>query len=261
MERLKTGIPGLDQVLKGGIPRHSTLLIVGPYGSGKTVLCQNIFFNFNRDSGLNVLYLSTISEPQNKLVRYQQQFSFFNFETFMDSVIYQDIGSIIRTKGIKRTLEIIDELVEQLQPALLAIDSLNAITALFSSDSEFREFILDLNTKISLWPCTVFLVGEYGEEEINRRPESAIADGIIYLYTSERKRFLRILKMRGTNYEAGEHIFQISGEGVSVFPQLTPSFNNLTCLKRTTDSTDRDFRGRRNFRRRLKGKALKTTRR
>jgi len=232
VERLETGIPGLDQVLQGGIPRYSTILIAGSPGSGKTILCQNIIFNFNKATGLNVLYLSTISEPQIKVIRYQQQFSFFNSEAFMDSVIYQDIGSIIRTKGIMQTLEVIDELVKQLQPALIAIDSIKAITDMVSSDSQFREFVSDLNVKLSLWDCTVFLVGEYSEEEIIKRPESAIVDGIIYLYGLEerkfQKRFLRILKMRGTSYEQGEHFLKISQEGINVFPRLNLAVDRQT---------------------------------
>ena len=229
MERLKTGIRGLDQVLQGGIPRYSTILIAGSPGSGKTILSQNILFNYNRASGLNVLYLSTISEPQFKVIRFQQEFSFFNSEAFMDTVIYQDIGSIIRTKGIKQTLEIVDELVQQLQPALIAIDSIKAIADMLPSALAFREFISDLNIKLSLWECTVLLVGEYNEEEISRRPESAVVDGIIYLYGAEekkfQKRYLRILKMRGTSYEAGEHLLKISQEGVNIFPRLNPLFS------------------------------------
>jgi circadian clock protein KaiC len=232
VERLETGIPGLDQVLQDGIPRYSTILIAGSPGSGKTILCQNILFNFNKATGLNVLYLSTISEPQIKVINYQQQFSFFNAEAFMDSVIYQDIGSIIRTKGVKQALEVIDELVKQLQPALVAIDSIKAIADIFSTESEFREFVSDLNVKLSFWECTVLLIGEYYEEEIIKRPESAIVDGIIYLYGSEerkfQKRYLRILKMRGTNYEAGEHTLKISEEGVDIFPRLNPVVSRQT---------------------------------
>ena len=257
LERLETKIFGLDRVLKGGIPRYSTVLIAGPYGSGKTVLCQNIFFNFNRATGQNVLYLNVVFEPQDKFLCYQQQFSFFDGDAFMDSVIFQDIGSIIKARGIIRTMEIIDELVAQLEPALLAIDSLQALSALLPSEREFRDFIFNLNMRLSGWPCTVFLVGEYVEEEINARPEAAIADGIIYLYTSEQKRFLRILKMRGTNYEPGEHLFQISAEGVLLFPQLTPSLDNLTWLKNPAASGNRNLRNGRNARRRLKEKALK----
>ncbi|HAA34385.1 MAG TPA: circadian clock protein KaiC, partial [Firmicutes bacterium] len=85
----------------------------------------------------------------------------------MDTVIYQDIGSIIRTKGIRQTLEIVDELVQQLQPALIAIDSIKAIADMLPSALAFREFISDLNIKLSLWECTVLLVGEYNEEEIS----------------------------------------------------------------------------------------------
>lgn len=91
---------------------------------------------------------------------------------------------------------------------------------------EFREFILDLSVRLTTWGCTTILLGEYSEQDIEIRPESAIADGIIYLYGTEekrqQKRYLRILKMRGTNHFNGEAAFKISSTGISVFPRLKP---------------------------------------
>jgi len=91
---------------------------------------------------------------------------------------------------------------------------------------EFREFVLDLSIRLATWDCTALFLGEYSEDDIEIRPETAIADGIIYLSGAEEKRFqkryLRILKMRGTKNTGGENIFTISHKGIEVFPRLNP---------------------------------------
>jgi circadian clock protein KaiC len=221
IEKIITGIPGLDQILQGGIPRFSTLLIAGKPGTGKTILTQNILFNNAKDH--KVLYITTLSEPQIKVLRYQQQFAFFDKSMFMDSVIFRDLGSTIRQKGVVEALSAIDALVREHQPALLAIDSFKAIGDILATPNDFRNFIADLTIRLSVWECTALLVGEYAEDRLENQPEAAIVDGIMYLYGTEerkrQKRYLRILKMRGTDYIAGEHDLHISGSGVEVYPR------------------------------------------
>ena len=221
IEKIITGIPGLDQILQGGIPRFSTLLIAGKPGTGKTILTQNILFNNAGDQ--KVLYITTHSEPQIKVLRYQQQFAFFDSSKVMDSVIFRDLGSTIRQKGVLEALSAIDALVREHQPALLAIDSFKAIGDILATPNDFRNFIADLTIRLSVWECTALLVGEYAEDSLENQPEAAIVDGIMCLSGTEerkrQKRYLRVLKMRGTDYIAGEHDLHISGSGVEVYPR------------------------------------------
>ncbi len=224
MNKIKTDIAGLDQIL-GGIPEFATVLISGAPGSGKTILAQNILFNISAAGG-TVLYLSTVTEPQVKVLRYQQQYAFFNADHFMEKVIYQDIGGIIRKSGQREALQKIEELVREHNPVLVAVDSLKAIADYLSSPYDFREFVLELNLNLSLWGCTALLLGEYLEEELMSRPEAAIVDGIIYLRGAEerkhQKRFLRVLKMRGTDFIPGDHALFISDHGIEIYPRFKP---------------------------------------
>lgn len=226
MERVKTFVPGLDEVLHGGIPEYATVLLTGMPGTGKTIMCQNIMFNVSKNTGRKVLYFSTISEPQIKVLRYQQQFSFFDPGSFMRNVIYQDTSAVIRRDGYDEIIQMINDLVREHQPVLVAIDSLKAIADRLASPREFSEFISDLGLHLSMWGCTVLLLGEYLEEELLGRPEATIADGIVYLYGTEekkqQKRFLRVLKMRGTDFAPGEHTMVINAGGVEIFPRLNP---------------------------------------
>lgn len=84
---------------------------------------------------------------------------------------------------------------------------------------------------MSIWEVTVFLIGEYEEKELTFLSEFAVADGIFYLYGQQEKRFqkryLRILKMRGTDFEHGEHLFQITSSGIEVYPRIKPQGKEL----------------------------------
>lgn len=226
MKRVATGIQGLDEVLFGGLPELSNILIGGAPGTGKTILCQNILFNINKATERNVVYFSTVAESQLKILRYQQQFSFFDTNTFMESVIFQDLGDLIKGKGIEEGISAIKEVILKYSPLVIAIDSFKAIADLMPSEESFRRFITELSTHLSIWECTALLIGEYQEDELKKRQEAAVVDGIIYLYGTEeqkhQRRYLRILKLRGSNQVPGEHIFQISAQGVGVFPRTMP---------------------------------------
>lgn len=225
MERIPTGIEGLDRILQGGIPRYASVLVAGRPGTGKTILTQHMLFHNARPDHKSI-YFSTLSEPQIKVLLFQQQFEFFKPEKFLESVIFHDLGSTLRNEGAAGALRAMDALVQQHRPALVAVDSIRAFLDFLPTPDRFREFISDLAVRLPAWECTTLLVGEYVEEEIQSRPEAAIVDGIFYLYGTEerkhQKRYLRILKMRGTDYAAGENLFKITRQGVQVYPRLNP---------------------------------------
>ena len=87
MDRITSGIESLDYVLHGGIPAASSVLIVGNPGTGKTILVNQIVFN-NASADNKVLYFATMSEPQVKIMKFQQEFSYFDINKFQQSVIY-----------------------------------------------------------------------------------------------------------------------------------------------------------------------------
>ncbi|HBF40120.1 MAG TPA: circadian clock protein KaiC [Firmicutes bacterium] len=228
MNRISTGIATLDKMLQGGFPEGSLVLLVGRPGSGKTIFVHQMMFH-NATLDAKVLYLTTLAEPQIKVMKFQQEFSFFDPGKFQSSVIYQDLGYTLRKYGTVKALTTVDELIQKYQPRLLVIDTVKTIADMAASFQEFREFVLDISVRVATWGCTALFLGEYSEEDIEMRPESAIADGIVYLSGMEdkkqQKRYLRILKMRGTAYDGGEIFFKITYNGIEVFPRLNPDLS------------------------------------
>lgn len=225
LERVTTGIAALDDILEGGIPRYSIVFIAGLPGSGKTILCEQALFA-NAGSLGSVLYLSTLSEPVIKMLRFAQRFSFFKSELLGKSVIYGDLGAALRKDGPDGFLEHLGNLIEEHRPELVVIDSFKVLRDEFPDDKGFRKFASSVMGTLSTWEVTALLVGEYAEEEIRQQPEFAIADGIIYMYgteeTSHQKRYLRVMKMRGTAVFAGEHSYEIRENGITVYPRMNP---------------------------------------
>lgn len=230
MDKLKTGIKNLDHILDGGIPVYSLNIVSGSPGSGKTIFVQNIIFN-NARAGLKSLYLTTVAESQFKMVRHLQDFAFFSDDLLGDKVIYGDLGTVLRNQGTDKGLGYLTEMIRQHRPDIVAIDSFKAIREFFSDERAFKTFVFDLAATLSIWEITVFLIGEYEEQELTHLSEFAVTDGIFHLYGQEEKRFqkryLRILKMRGTSFEPGEHLFQISHAGIEVYPRMRPEGKEL----------------------------------
>jgi circadian clock protein KaiC len=220
---VSTGVPNLNSILGGGIPRYSVNIIAGPSGSGKTILTQQIMFRNCRED-VRGIFFTTLSEPAFKMIRYQQQFSFFDLDRLNQNIYFIDIGQILRSKSLDETLRVINQHVEEIGAQFITIDSFKAVYELVGTRQDERRFGYDLAVSLATWTCTSFLVGEYTETEINNEPIFAVADGIFYL-TNPRQgmqnvRRINISKMRGMDYFTGDHPFTISTNGITVYPRI-----------------------------------------
>lgn len=224
-DRISTGVERLDEIMGGGIPRYSTVFVAGLPGTGKTILGQQALFANGR-RGRTGLYLSTISEPPIKVLRFLQGFAFFDPALFGQKIIYGDLGTPLRAGGPTQLMDALAHMVREHGPELIVIDSFKALRDTIPDLLAFREFTNDVAIHLAAWEVTALLAGEYSDEDVRSGPEFAIADGILYLYGTEeaekQKRFLRIMKMRGTSYFAGEHYFDITPDGITLYPRMAP---------------------------------------
>jgi circadian clock protein KaiC len=222
-DRVSSGSERLDSILGGGLPRNGINLIMGLPGSGKTILAQQYAFH-NATQDRPVMYLSTVSEPLEKILRYGQTLSFFDRGTIGTAVLYEDLGGILNEKGLSGALDRISELLKERRPGMIIIDSFKALHPYAHRDEDFRRLLHDLAGRLSAFPATSFWVGEYDYHEIAGSAEFAVADAILCLSmerAGEREmRVLQVIKLRGSDFLSGRHAYRLSGHGLEVFPRL-----------------------------------------
>jgi circadian clock protein KaiC len=221
--RLTSGSQRLDAILDGGFPDHAINLVAGPPGSGKTILAQQYTF-WNATPERPAVYLTTVSEPLEKVLRYGQTLAFFDAEAVGRTVLYEDLGELLGAQGLQGVLDRVDRLVKEQRPGILVIDSFEALHPYAADDGEFRRFLHTLSGRLSAFPVTSIWVGEYGEAELSSAPEFAVADAIVSLSSvtagQRELRTLQVLKLRGSQFLSGKHAYRLSEEGVEVFPRL-----------------------------------------
>jgi circadian clock protein KaiC len=225
-ERFSSGDRHVDAVLGGGLPANALNMIIGLPGSGKTILAEQFMFH-NASAQRPGVYLSTVSEPLEKIVRYGERLAFFDARAIGTSVFFDDLGQTLNDGGLDDVLAYLRALITERQPGVIAIDSFKALSAYAANRQSFRHFLHELAGILTALPTTTFWVGEYSREEIASAPEFAVADAIISLSTrreAERAiRHLEVLKLRGSGFMSGEHAYRIAHDGLHVFPRLAES--------------------------------------
>ena len=226
IRQLASGVPGLDDVLGGGIPEFSLNLVAGGPGSGKTTLGHQIMF-----AGANpkrkALYFSIVGEPPLKMLRYQQQFSFFDTAKLMDSIRFVSLGDEAVSGGLAKVLQIIIAEVKKTEPGIVVVDSFRSVVrrtlAEVQGEFELESFMQQLALFLTSWEATTFLLGEYRDNE-DDNTIFTVADSVLRLYQSIDRnsvvRKLQVMKIRGQGQIPGLHTARISSDGYSVFPRL-----------------------------------------
>lgn len=237
IKRLATGVPGLDEVLGGGLPEFSFTLIAGPPGCGKTTLAHQIMFAL-ATVRQPALYFSVLGEPPLKMLRYQQQFAFFDSRRINESIHFIDLADEIAGGDLDRVLQRIAAEVEKRGPGFVFVDSFRSVV-LASNEADqphnhLQQFVQRLSMLMTSWQATSFLVGEYtGETEAS--PVFTVADGLISLRQSVQRnsmvRKLEVVKMRGQPTLAGLHTLRISAAGITVFAPADAAVGSNTEMK------------------------------
>jgi circadian clock protein KaiC len=233
IERIESGHARLDTLLGGGLPTYGINLIIGHPGTGKTILAEQYLFHNARPDRPGI-YLSTMSEPFDKILRYGQALSFFDTDAIGTSVFYDDLGEVVNRDGLPGVIKQIDELLKEQQPSFVVIDSFKALRSFASDEAEFRRFLHDLAGRLTAIAASTFWIGEYDRNQAADAPEFAVADAIIALHvnrTAERElRVLQVLKLRGSGSRTGEHAYRIGPDGLDVYPRLADDIDPETYI-------------------------------
>jgi len=223
INRLATGVPGLDEVLGGGLPEFSFNLIAGPPGCGKTTLAHQMMFALATPER-PALFFTVLGEPPLKMLRYQQQFDFFDSEAINQSIRYINLADDTLAGDLDEVLRRIVSEVEMHSPSLVFVDSFRSVVLASQTqdnpNNNLPQFIQQLGMLMTTWQATTFLIGEYFTET-DTNPIFTVADGLIWLRQSvERNSMVRkmeIMKMRGQPTLPGLHTFRVTTAGIKVF--------------------------------------------
>ena len=175
------------------------------------------------------VYFSIIGEPPIKMLRYQQQYAFFDAAKVGDgSVRFIHLGQQALDGGMAKVLEAIVQEVEKSNPAIVVVDSFRAmvrstLAAGPGGEMELTDFMQRLALALTSYEATTFLLGEYADGE-HDSAVFTVADGLFWLYQAVDRnsvvRKLQVMKMRGQGQIPGLHTARITDAGFSVFPRL-----------------------------------------
>ncbi|MDZ4047007.1 MAG: ATPase domain-containing protein [Pseudoxanthomonas sp.] len=223
IRRLATGVPGFDDILGGGLPEFSFNLLAGPPGCGKTTLAHQIMFGLATPQR-PAIYFTVLGEPPLKMLRYQQQFDFFDEGAIDHSIRFINLSEDTLAGNLDKVLKRIIAEVTDFNPSLVFVDSFRSVV-LAGQDSatpegSLQQFVQRLGMAMTSWQATTFLIGEYFSE-VDANPVFTVSDGLIWLRQSvERNSMVRkieVKKMRGQATAPGLHTFRISNAGVEIF--------------------------------------------
>ena len=235
LRKLPTGVRGLDEILGGGIPEYSFNIIAGPPGGGKTTLAHQIIFA-NATQEKPALYFTVLGEPALKMLRYQQQYTFFDQSKVGKAIRFINLSDVVLEKDLEAVLQYIIKEVTALNPGIVVVDSFRTVVrkaVATNAELEMQSFIQRLAQFLTSWQATTFLVGEYVQEEMRDNPIFTVADGLLWLSQVAQRnsvvRKLQILKLRGQGSTPGLHTIRITQAGLQTY-----SLEFLSQVKRPT---------------------------
>ena len=225
IEQLPTGVAGLDEVLGGGLPEFSFNLIAGGPGCGKTTLAHQMMFAM-ATTERPALYITILGEPPIKMLRYQQQYSFFDHARVPSHIRFLHLGGELLDSGLESVLASIIKEVEGMNPGYVFVDSFRSLARKSQEHGQMdmHSFVQRLALHLTSWEATTFLIGEYEESEADSNPIFTVADGVCWLTQAVSRnsvvRKLQVVKLRGQEQVPGLHTLKISADGLRVYPRI-----------------------------------------
>lgn len=224
--RLETGVPRLDFITKGGLLKGASYAVLGPPGSGKTVLAHQVAF-YHVAKGGRVLYVTLLTESHARMLANLEEMTFFDSKVIPEKLHYISGYRELETEGLKGLLELVRRATRQHQATLLIIDGMDAAKEFARTDLTFKRFLQELQTFVSIIGCTTLLLSPHHEGEIH--PETTAVDGIfelsLWLAGPRAVRELVALKFRGSDSLLGKHEMEISERGIVIHPRTEVQFS------------------------------------
>jgi len=225
MERVATGIKGFDELVVGGFPLSSTILVSGGAGTGKTIFGLSYLYSGAKEFNEPGLYITLEGNLKNII---------WNMETFgWDIKPLQDTNKFkiyklnLHTqenveRQIEEELKVISKLVKDMGCKRLVVDSTTALGVWIPEQGRMRHLLYSFADSLKNLDCTTILIAETkgGKTDFSAfGVEEFIVDGVVSLYFVPPNRSIFVRKMRGTNHSKSPHAFNISELGIEVKPR------------------------------------------
>ncbi len=225
--RLETGVPRLDFITKGGLLKGASYAILGPPGSGKTVLANQIAFNHVKGGG-RALYVTLLTESHARMLANLEELHFFDASAIPEKLHYISGYRELEQEGLKGLLELVRKATQQHGASLLIIDGMDAAQEFARSDLSFKRFLQDLQTFVGMLGCTTLLLSPHYEGQTH--PETTAVDGVfelsLWMAGPRAVRELVAHKFRGSGSLLGKHEVEISERGIVIHPRTEVQFSN-----------------------------------
>lgn len=222
MDRVKTGISGMDELLNGGIPLHRHVAVYGGPGAGKSSLCFEYLYR-GVQMGENGIYISLEETPEDFVANMSNAFTGFKD---LDKMVKN--GSLNIVKPDKLDLETVAELLEESitknDVRRAVIDSATMIRMSFKDISDYRQTIFEFFSLLRNLDCTALMTVEAAGQDLASTGfeiEHFVMDGIINLYNlgkaETRIKAVEVYKMRGTDHVRDKVPYKITPDGIKVY--------------------------------------------
>ncbi len=221
LTRFRSGIEGLDTLLKGGLVAGASYIIQGRPGSGKTILANQIGFNHVRDGG-RVLVATLLSETHERLFQFLSTLSFFDPSRVGADIQFVSAFDTLENEGLDEVVKLLRREISRQKASLLIVDGLLNARSRAENTIDTKKFISELQGHAAFAGCTVLFLTSSRLDEGS--PEHTMVDGVIELgeelcgVRSVRRIHLR--KTRGSGALSGLHECQITDDGLAIYPRL-----------------------------------------
>ena len=221
-ERFETGVPNLDLVLGGGLLRGTIVMVIGPPGSGKTIVGQQIAFRA-ASRGEVALYFTGYSETHDKLLAHNRSLEYFAPEVIGTEIQMGSLPDLL-AQGHDDAKQAIIDTAQKQHASLVVLDGFRSIRGFLSDAQAAAEFVYSLGARLALLGATLLVLVEGDTTDRIRDPEQSVCDVILSLHRLVRggghRRSIEVLKVRGAAPLAGLHPITIDARGVTVYPRL-----------------------------------------
>jgi circadian clock protein KaiC len=198
---------------------------MGPPGSGKTILANQLCCNHIEKSGGRCVYMTLLVESHAKMVAHLSSLSFFKQEYIPERLYYVSGYQEVRQEGFGGLLELIRRTLRERRATLFIIDGMESAEQFSSTPQAYREFVHALQTTATLLGCTTLLLSNKRERT---HVENALVDGVIELSDQligpRAVRELTVHKFRGSDYLRGRHEVEITDDGLAIHPRTEIQF-------------------------------------